>query len=154
MKVVLSKDVKDLGSAGQVKEVSDGYARNYLLPRKLAVPATQAVLKQVEAREQSAARRLASEERQAQELAERLKTEPIKIFPKVGEQGRLYGSVTAADVAEALSKHLGQPVDRRKIELVEPIRVLGEYQVPFRITRTVTATLTVQLERQPVTGEG
>src|SRR5947208_1621131 len=140
MKVVLSSDVKDLGTAGQVKNVSDGYARNYLFPRRLAVPATESALKQVQAREQAAARRLASEDREAQQVADRLKETPLKIFPKVGEQGRLYGSVTAADVAEALAKLLGRPVDKRKIELVEPIRTLGEYKVPYRITRNVTAT--------------
>jgi large subunit ribosomal protein L9 len=147
MKVVLSKDVKDLGRAGQVKEVADGYARNYLFPRRLATPATPGALKQVEARERAAERRLAGEEHEAQRIAERLKSRPLKIFPKVGEQGRLYGSVTAADVAEALSKELGQPVDRRRIELDEPIRTLGEYRVPFRITRAVTAVVTVQVER-------
>jgi large subunit ribosomal protein L9 len=147
MKVVLNKDVKDVGRAGQVKEVSDGYARNYLFPRKLAVPATKSALKQVEDREKMAARRLATEEQEAQRVAERLATEPLKLYPKVGSQGRLYGSVTAADVAEALSKYLGQPVDKRKIELDEPIRTIGEYRVPYRISRTVTATVIVQVEQ-------
>jgi large subunit ribosomal protein L9 len=147
MKVVLNKDVKDVGRAGQVKEVSDGYARNYLFPRRLAVPATKSALKQVEDRERMAARRLATEEQDAQRMAERLATEPLKLYPKVGGQGRLYGSVTAADVAEALSEHLGQPVDKRKIDLAEPIRTIGEYRVPYRITRTVTATVIVQVEQ-------
>jgi large subunit ribosomal protein L9 len=148
MKVVLSKDVKDLGRAGEVKEVADGYARNFLLARKLAVPATAGALKQVQAREQLAARRAAGEEREARVVAERLKQQPLKIFPKTGEQGRLYGSVTAADLADELAKLLGQPVDKRKIELEDPIRTLGEYKVPFRVSRTVTATLTVQVERE------
>jgi large subunit ribosomal protein L9 len=148
MKVVLSKDVKDLGRAGEVKEVADGYARNYLLPRRLAVPATTGALKQVEAREQSVARRAANEERDARVIADRLKQQPLKIFPKTGEQGRLYGSVTAADLADALTTLLGQPVDKRKIELEDPIRTLGEYKVPYRVSRTVTATLTVQVERE------
>ena len=152
MKVVLTRDVKDLGTAGQVKEVSDGYARNFLFPRKLAIPATDAALKQVEAREQAAAKRQAREEQQARELAQRLRGVPLRIFPKVGEQGRLYGSVTAADVAEALAKQLGQPVDKRKIELDEPIRQLGEYKVPFRITRTVAVTLDVLVERETTKG--
>lgn len=149
MKVVLSKDVKDLGSAGQVKEVADGYARNYLFPRGLAVPATPAVLKELEQRRQAAARRQEQEEREARKIAERLKQEPVKLFPKVGEQGRLYGSVTAADVAEALSHLLGREVDKRRIELDEPIRSIGEYKVPYRLTRNVTATVTVQVERAP-----
>lgn len=147
MKVVLSKDVVNLGSAGQVKEVADGYARNYLFPRKLAIPATTSALKEVQAREQSASKRLQSEEHQAQQIAERLKQQPLKIYPKVGERGRLYGAITAADVAEALSKQLGQPVDKRKIELEEPIKSIGEYKVPYRLSRGVTATLIVQIER-------
>ena len=147
MKVVLTKDVKDIGSAGQVKDVSDGYARNYLIPRKLAIPATAAALKQVEAREQALAKREAREDEQARALAARLKDQPLRIFPKVGEQGRLYGSVTAGDLAEALEKHLGQSIDKRKIELHDPIRQLGEYKVPFRISRTVAVTLTVSVER-------
>lgn len=149
MKVVLSKDVKDLGSAGQVKEVADGYARNYLFPRGLAVPATPAVLKELEQRRQAAARRQEQEEREARKIAERLKQEPVKLFPKVGEQGRLYGSITAADVAEALSRMLGREVDKRRIELDEPIRSIGEYKIPYRLTRNVTATVTVHVERAP-----
>ena len=152
MKVVLNRDVADLGTAGQVKEVSDGYARNFLFPRRLAVPATPAVLKQVEDREKAQARRQANEERLATQVAERVKSEPVRLYPKVGEQGRLYGSITAADVAEALAKSIGQPVDKRKIELAEPIRTLGEYRVPYRLSRTVTATLTVLVERAPAKG--
>ena len=147
MKVVLIRDVKDLGSAGQVKEVADGYARNFLFARKLAVPATDAALKEVAAREQATARRQDREEQQARALARRLEGQPLRIFPKVGEQGRLYGSVTAADLADALAKQLGQPVDKRKIELAEPIRQLGAYKVPFRISRTVSTTLVVLVER-------
>ena len=152
MKVVLTKDVKDIGTAGQVKDVSDGYARNYLIPRKLAVPATPAALKQVEAREQAVAKREAREEDQARALAQRLRDKPVRIFPKVGEQGRLYGSVTAADIAEVLEKQLGQLIDKRKIELHEPIRQLGEYPVPFRVSRTVTVTLNVSVERGTAAG--
>jgi large subunit ribosomal protein L9 len=153
MKVVLNKDVKDLGSAGDVRDVSDGYARNYLFPRRLAVPATKSALKQVQEREQAAARRRASEEEEARRVAQRLEHEPLRLHPKVGSQGRLYGSVTAADVAEALSKQLGQAIDRRKIELPEPIRMVGEYRVPYRITHSVTATVIVQVEQSGGTQE-
>jgi large subunit ribosomal protein L9 len=152
MKVVLTRDVKDIGTAGQVKEVSDGYARNFLIPRKLAVPATASALQQVEARDRAAARKAQKEEDQARALGERLKDTPVRIFPKVGEQGRLYGSVTAADVAEALQQQVGQPIDKRKIELTEPIRTLGEYKVPFRISRTVSVTLNVLVERDAAKG--
>ena len=152
MKVVLNRDVKDLGQAGEVKDVADGYARNYLFPRRLAVPATAGALKAVEQREQAAARRQEQEDRQAREVAERLKSEPVRLFPKVGEQDRLYGSITAGDIAEALEKALGQPVDKRKIELHETIKSLGEYQVAYRITRSVTATVQLRVERPAARG--
>ena len=152
MKVVLTKDIKDLGTAGQVKEVSDGYARNFLFPRKLAIPATANALQQVASREKAVAKKAATEEQKAQQLADQIANQPLRIFPKVGEQGRLYGSVTSADVADALSAQLGQPVDKRKIELADPIRTLGEYKVPFRISRTVTATLNVLVEREATKG--
>jgi large subunit ribosomal protein L9 len=148
MKVVLSRDVKDLGQAGQITEVADGYARNYLFPRRLALPATPSVLKQAEERAKADARRLAGEERLAQQLASKIGNLTLVIHPKVGEQGRLYGSVTSADLAQALERQLGQHFDKRKIELEEPIRMIGEYTVPLRLSRTVTATLTVQIERQ------
>jgi large subunit ribosomal protein L9 len=146
MRVVLSKDVQGLGSAGQVKEVSDGYARNYLLPRGLAVAATTSALEQVKAREGAEARRAARQETDAQQLAARLQAQPILIRAKAGEQHRLYGSVTAADIADALSAALGQPFDKRKVELEDPIRALGTYQVPVRVARSVVATVSVDVQ--------
>src|SRR5207248_981524 len=146
MRVVLAKDVQGVGSAGQVKDVSDGYARNFLLRRGLAVPATTSALEQVEARKGAEARRQAREEGGARDLASRIQAQPLLIRAKAGEQHRLYGSVTAADIAEALSAALGQPFDKRKVELEDPIRALGSYQVPVRVARSVVAKVTVEVE--------
>jgi large subunit ribosomal protein L9 len=146
MRVVLTKDVKGLGTAGQVKEVSDGYARNFLLPRGLATAATTSALGQVEAQKASQARKAAREESEARELANRLKETSLVIRAKVGEQHRLYGSITTQDIADALGAALGQPFDKRKIELEDPIRTVGEHKVPVRVSRTVQATVTVDVQ--------
>lgn len=145
MRVLLKSDVKGLGAAGELKEVADGYARNYLIPRGLAVPATEAVLKEVEARRQARARRVAHEQEEARRLAERIAAQPVVVAVKAGEKGRLYGAVTAADVAEALARQIGQPVDKRKVDLAEPIRHLGTYQVAVEVARGVDARVTVEV---------
>jgi len=143
MKVVLKARVEGLGDPGEVKEVADGYARNYLLPRGLAIPASKAALAAIEARKAAAARRQAAELRQHQALAQRLNSLSVVVRQRVGESGRLYGSVTSADIAEALSQELGQQFDKRKIELEEPIRQLGTFTVPVRVAPHLNATLTV-----------
>ena len=149
MKVLLKQDVKGLGTAGQVKEVADGYARNYLLPRGLAVPATPEAMRQAEARRAAEARRVAEEERQARELAERLARQPVVLHARAGERDRLYGSITAADIATALEQQFGQPFDRRRIELAEPIRSLGRHQVTVKLVHGVEATVTVEVQPEP-----
>jgi large subunit ribosomal protein L9 len=146
MKVILNQDVKGTGNAGEVKDVADGYARNYLIPRKLAVPATSSALKGVEQRRASEAKRAAAEETTARDLAERIAAQPVVIQAKVGDQGRLYGSITSGDIGEALAARLGRPVDKRQIQLAEPIRQLGTFQVPMRLHRNVAATLTVEVQ--------
>ena len=150
MKVVLASDVKGLGAAGDVKDVADGYARNYLVPRGLAVPATPAALERLRAQKEAAARREARVDAESRTLAQRLAAEPVIVRAKAGEMHRLYGSVTSQDIAEAISAMLGQSFDRRKIELDEPIRHLGTYTVPVRIARNVVAKMTVEV--QPETG--
>ncbi len=150
MRVVLSQDVKSLGAAGQVKEVADGYARNYLLPRGLAVAATSAALQQVEARGKAEAKRQAKLAVEDRAIADRLAAEPIVLQAKVGEQHRLYGSITSADIAEVIGKRLGEAFDKRKVELEDPIRVVGTHTVPVRISRTVIAKVTVEV--QPESG--
>jgi large subunit ribosomal protein L9 len=145
MKVLFKKDVPDVARAGQVKDVADGYARNFLIPRGLAIAATGAALKQVAATEAAAARHAAHEEQAARDLKARLEAQPVVLEAKAGAQGRLYGSVTTADVAEALQRQLGASVDRRNLEIAEPVRQVGSYQVTARLHRSVSATVTVEV---------
>ena len=146
MKVILTKDVAGTGKAGEVKDVADGYARNYLIPRKLAVPASAGALKGVEQRKAAESQKAAKEEAAAQALAERLTASPVVVTAKVGDQGRLYGSITSADIAEQLAKLIGQPFDRRMIQLDEPIRQLGTFDVPVRLHRAVSTKLKVDVQ--------
>ena len=148
MKVVLREEVKGLGGVGDVKDVADGYARNYLIPRRLATPATPGALKNVEAQRASAARRQAQAEAEARALAGRLGNTTLTLKARVGGQERLYGSITAADIAAALGRELGAPFDRRKLVLEEPIRELGTHTVPVHLARDVTTTLTVRVEAE------
>ena len=145
MKVLFKKDVPDVAKAGQVKEVADGYARNFLIPRGLAVAATTGALKQVADIEAVAARHAADEQQGAQTLRQRLEGQPIVIQAKAGSQGRLYGSVTAADVASAIQKQIGASVDRHNLEMPDHIRNVGSYQVGVRLHRAVTATVTIEV---------
>jgi large subunit ribosomal protein L9 len=150
MKVLFKKDVADVAKAGQVKEVADGYARNFLIPRGLAVAATSAALKQVADVQAVAARHAAEEEHSAQSLKQRLEAQPIVMEAKAGSQGRLYGSVTGADVANAIQKQIGASVDRHNLDMPEHIRQVGTYQVGLRLHRAVTATLTIDV--RPIGG--
>jgi large subunit ribosomal protein L9 len=145
MKVLFKKDVPDVAKAGQVKEVADGYARNFLIPRGLAVAATSGALKQVADVQAVAARHAAEEQRAAQNLKGRLEAQPIVLEAKAGSQGRLYGSVTAVDVATAIQRQIGASVDRRELEMPEHIRHVGSYQVGVRLHHGVTATLTIEV---------
>ena len=147
MKVILSKDVQGTGKAGEVKDVADGYARNYLIPRKLAIPASGGALKNVEAKKASEQKKAAAEEATARALADRLTRAPVVLTAKVGDQGRLYGSITSGDIAEQLSAQLGQPIDKRKIELDEPIRQLGTFEITIRLHRAVSAAVKVDVQR-------
>ena len=146
MKVILSKDVQGTGKAGEVKDVADGYARNYLIPRKLAIPATGGALKNVEAKKASEQKKAAAEEASARALADRLTSAPVVLTAKVGDQGRLYGSITSGDIADHLSAQLHQQIDKRKIELDEPIRQLGTFEVTIRLHRAVTAAVKVDVQ--------
>ncbi len=145
MKVVLKQDVKSLGRAGEIKEVADGYARNCLIPRGLAVPATEAAIKEVKARMEAEARRAAAKEREARELAARMERTAVEIRARAGEQHRLYGAVTAADIADALARAIGRPVDKRNVLLEEPIRRLGTYAVQVRVAPGIVANVTVHV---------
>lgn len=143
MEVLLVKDVRRLGKAGEIKKVADGYARNYLLPRGLAVLATEASRKEVAEQAAAKARRLAREQAQAQERAQDLKDVTLQFEAKVGESGRLYGSITSADIAERLTAQVGAEVDKRKVLLAEPIKEVGRYKVDVRLHSNVTITVTV-----------
>jgi len=145
MKVLFKKDVADVAKVGQVKDVADGYARNFLIPRGFAVVATSTALKQVADLQAVAARHAAEEEHTARGLKERLEAQPVVIEAKAGSQGRLYGSVTTADVATAIQKQLGASLERRDLEITEAVRQVGSYPVIAKLHRNVTATLTIEV---------
>jgi len=145
MKVLFKRNVPDVAQAGQVKDVADGYARNYLIPRGLAVAATPVALKQVAELQAASARHAAEAESAARELKAKLEQQPVVVEAKAGPTGRLYGSVTTADVAAALQKQLGTSLDRRDLEISEPVRQVGSYQVSARLHPSVSASVTLDV---------
>jgi len=142
MEVILRADIDKLGTRGQIVNVADGYARNYLFPKRLAVPATEANKKIVEQERQAYLRREAKAKAEAEELARLLEGVTVEIAHKAGEKDQLFGSVTARDIAEALAQK-NFNIDHRKIELEHPIKQLGEYRVPIRLHRDVTVEIGV-----------
>lgn len=146
MEVVLLKDIKRLGKAGDVRNVADGYARNYLIPRGLVAPATAGVVRAAKEQTAAQARRAAQEQAQAQTQAEQLSNVSLEFKARAGESGHLYGSITAGDIAEELEKQTGKAVDRRKIVLEEPIRDLGIYRVPIRFSGDVSTEIQVTVK--------
>ena len=144
MELILRTDVPNLGRRGDLVQVSDGYGRNFLLPKKLAMPASAGNRKVIEQMKTAALRREATEQSEAAQLGQMLAAVTVSIARKAGETGTLFGSVTSLDVAEALEK-AGYQIDRRKILLEDPIKQLGEYPVPVRLHREVTASVTVQV---------
>ncbi|MCL6516023.1 50S ribosomal protein L9 [Alicyclobacillus sp.] len=145
MKVILMADVKGHGKKGEIVQVSEGYARNFLFPRKLAVEATEANLQQLRAQQASKARKEAQELAAAKQLAERLNALSVRIPAQAGEGGRLFGAITTKHIGEALAK-LGFDLDRRKIQLAEPIKALGGYRVTIKLHPEVSATVSVFVE--------
>jgi len=144
MEVILREHVDNLGRRGQVVKVAAGYARNYLLPRKLALPATEGNKRHIERERKIMEARESEEKAQAEALAARLVLIEISIARRVGETDQLYGSVTAVDIADYL-KDKGVEIDRRKLILPEPIKAIGDHQVPLRLHREVTVPLTVKV---------
>ncbi|HHW15327.1 MAG TPA: 50S ribosomal protein L9 [Firmicutes bacterium] len=144
MKVILKQDVPNLGQRGAAIEVSEGYARNYLIPRGLAAVASEGALKALAVEQKAAAARKAREEAEARALGERLAGLELVIPAKLGEGGRLFGSVTAKDIAAALETR-GVKLDKRKLELAEPIKQLGTYQVPVKLHPKVHLNLAVKV---------
>ena len=147
MEVILKEDVANLGLRGEVVKVADGYGRNFLLPRKLAMQATDANKAVIEQMKAAAARRSASEKAQAEELLAKLGGVTLSFTRKAGEQGHLFGSVTSADIAAELAAH-GFEVDRRKIQLSDPLKGVGEYKIAIRLHREVTAHVTVKVQSE------
>jgi large subunit ribosomal protein L9 len=143
--VVLRADVTDLGSKGDIVEVSDGYARNYLVPRGLAIRATKGVVKQAEAMRRNRAARDARDREAAQAVADQLTGRRIEITARAGEGGRLFGSVTSADVATAVQTQVGVEIDRRHLSMSEPLKELGPTEVPLRLHSEVEVRLQVEV---------
>jgi large subunit ribosomal protein L9 len=149
MEVILKEDVPKLGSRGDVVKVAEGFGRNYLLPRRLAIQATSANKKVIEQMKAAALRRSAKEKVQAEELAKQFDGVSVSFTRRSGENDQLFGSVTSSDIAEALSKK-GFDVDRRKIQLHEPLKTLGEFAVPLKLHKDVTTHLKVVIEKEAV----
>jgi large subunit ribosomal protein L9 len=149
MEVILREHVEHLGRRGDVVKVAEGYARNYLLPRKLALAVTENNKRQIEREKKLAEARDMEEKSQAEAIAQRLTQLDVEIPRRVGEHDTLYGSVTSQDIAQAL-KDKGFDIDKRKIALPEPLKALGESMVPVKIHREVTAQIRVKVVAQSV----
>ncbi len=147
MEVILREDIEKLGSRGQMVKVAAGYARNYLLPKKLAVAATEANRKIVEQERQAHLRKEARLVSEAEDLAKLVNGVSVTIAQKAGENDQLFGSVTSKDVAEALAAK-NFTIDRRKIHIDDPIKQLGEYKIPVRLHKDVTAEVTVVVVKE------
>ncbi len=147
MRVILKRDVDNLGGAGDIVDVADGYGNNYLVPRGLAMRATRGAVKDAQAIRQARQRREARSLEEAGELKARLESAVVTIVARAGEDGTLYGSVGNRDVAEAVRAQLGVPVDRRRIPMERPIKQLGEHQTNVRLYGDVTATIRVEVLR-------
>ncbi|HJP66835.1 MAG TPA: 50S ribosomal protein L9 [Actinomycetota bacterium] len=148
MKIILQKEVEKLGVPGDVVHVADGYARNYLIPRKLAVPATRGGVRHAESLKQAHQARTQKALQEAQETADKLRSTTVRIRGKAGEDGRLFGSVTAAKAADEISKAAGVEVDRRHLDLSEPIRSVGTHEVVVHLHPEVDAAITVEVVRE------
>ena len=147
MKVILKQDVANLGGAGDIVEVADGYGNNYLMPRNLAMKANKGALADAEAMRQARVKRQAKSREEAAELKQRLEAKSVSISAKAGEDGTLYGSVGNSAVAEAVAEQLGITVDRRRIPMEKPFKELGTHEVEVRIHEDVTATIRVEVAR-------
>jgi large subunit ribosomal protein L9 len=148
MRIILQKEVEKLGVPGDVVTVADGYARNYLVPRGMAIPASKGAVRHAESLRRAHDVRVNKAKAEAEELAGRLSASPITVTARAGEEGRLFGSITTADLAERISAQTGEEIDRRDIHLDEPIRSLGTHEVSVRLHPEVTATLSIQVEAE------
>ena len=146
MKVILLQDVKGKGKKGQMLEVSDGYARNYMLPRKIAVEATADAVNTMRMNDKAAAEKAAKERAEALEISKKLREMTLVVTAKGGGAGRLFGSVTNQEIADALKAKSGIALDKRKIVISDPIKSVGTYTVTCKLGYEITAPLTVKIE--------
>jgi large subunit ribosomal protein L9 len=146
MKVILQKSVEKLGDPGDIVDVADGYARNYLMPRGLAVRASRGGVKHVESLTRAHAGRVSKAQAEAQAVADKLTTQPITVRARVGEEGRLFGSVTGADLAEEIGRQTGVDVDRHDVHLAEPIRSVGVHEVRVHLFEGVDPVVSVEVQ--------
>jgi large subunit ribosomal protein L9 len=151
MKVLLLQDVYNLGQAGEVKTVADGYGRNYLLPRGMAILATPAAIRRAERIKQAAVEKRAREKADIEALAQVIGGTTLTFNARAGEKGKLYGSITSAQIADAIAKKLGAEFDKRKIALREPIREVGTYSIPVRLNAETAPVVTVIVQQEGTT---
>lgn len=147
MRVLLLKDVKGLGRAGEIKEVAGGYARNYLLPNKLVQPVTEGAVKQAQHIKEATASKQERKATEAKALAARLDGQTVTFKARSGEGERLYGSITSADIADALARAIGQPVDRKLVEIPQPIKTLGQHRAVVKVGPGLVANVFIFVER-------
>jgi large subunit ribosomal protein L9 len=148
MKIILQREVEKLGVPGDVVTVADGYARNFLVPRGMAIVATKGAVRHAESLRRAHGDRVNKAKAAAEEFAARLTAKPIVVKARAGEEGRLFGSITTADLADEIQSQLNETVDRRDIHLDEPIRSLGTHEVSVRLHPEVDATISVQVEAE------
>ena len=146
MKVILLQDVKGKGKKGQMLEISDGYARNFLLPKKLAVEATADAVNTMRMNDKAAAEKAAKERAEALEISKKLREMTVTVTAKGGGAGKLFGSITSQEIADALKEKSGIAIDKRKIVLSDPIKNVGTYTVQCKLGYEITAPLTVKIE--------
>ena len=146
MKVILLQDVKGKGKKGQMLEVSDGYARNFMLPKKMAIEATPDAINTMRMNDKATQERIAREKAEAMEISKKLRDMTLTVTAKGGGNGRLFGSVTNQEIADALAKNSGIKLDKRKIVISDPIKNVGTYTVNCKLGYEITAPLTVKIE--------
>jgi len=147
MQIILQEDVEKLGNRGQVVEVAEGYARNFLLPRKLALEASAGNMKRLEKMRAAFAKKEATEKGDAQKLAELLASVSLEVARKSGENDQLFGSVTSADISDALAAQ-GYTIDKRKIQLAEAIKTIGNFDIPIKLHREIVATVKLAVKKE------
>ncbi len=147
MKVILQQDIKNLGDAGDIKEVAEGYARNFLLPKKLVIPASDSSKRVIEHQKKLIKLKKDKRKKKVEKYAEELKNVEIKIIVQTGEEGKLFGSVTSMDIAKKLNEK-GFDIDKRKIVLEAPIKQAGEYEIPVKLHEGFTAIIKVIVDKE------